>query len=595
MKRDLKAAVLGAGLAGLGWGLAELLATWISPVWVERPLGLALASLGLGLLLALPGLLFARDTREAIAHSLLFLLLLELGMAVATDPPPFQEPAWYVSNPLALLLGACAIAGLGWLVRRVGPIWGLTLLVLGLPFSRSSRLPAVETEAPTGPNLLLVTLDTTRADRIGAYGYAGAQTPHMDALAARGLRFDQAYAQIAVTGPSHTTLMSGQGTWTHETLLNGVPIPPDQELLAEQLHARGYNTGAFVSAYVLDGDKGFERGFEVYDDDFSSLRSDGLLGMRVKAAAVRRFRPDEVLERRGDRTVDAALDWLGGQEQSFFLWVHLFDPHGPYTPPAPYDDLYRGDPRDPAHTSMSEIDPEEVAPYLRESLQGITDVEQVLAWYDGEIAFSDAQIGRLLDAVPEDTIVVVVADHGEAFGEHGVWFDHGDDLFDASTRVPLIFAGPGIERGVRYDMAELTDVAPTLQGLMGLETPAGLDGRDLLSGGRSSARGLAYDRPANLEARAADPTLRPSFRVVSLRSSESRFVHREAPGFADELYLSPEGEGYRPHDEVDVAAHHELGPLQDQAEALLSGDAQRSMVELSEDERLRLEALGYME
>jgi arylsulfatase A-like enzyme len=593
--REVQGRILGAGLAGLGWGFAEFSATLLSPVWVERPLGLALLSLALGLLFALPGALLGRGAREALALSLLGMLALEMALAVATDPPPFQDPAWYVGNPLALMVGLAAIVGAGLLVRRVGPAWALSLLVLGLPFGGLRALEGVDELDPAGPSVLLVTLDTTRADHIGAYGHAAARTPHMDALAARGIRFDQAYAQIAVTGPSHTTMMTGTGTWTHATLLNGVPVPEDRAVLAEELRGLGWQTGAFVSAYVLDGDKGFERGFEVYDDDFSSLRSEGLLGLRLRAAAVRRFRPDLVLERRGDRTVDAALDWLEGRDGGFLLWVHLFDPHGPYVPPAPYDEFYRGDPRDPAHTSMSQVDPEEVAPYLRESLAGVTDVDWVLAQYDGEIAFADAQLGRLLEAIPEDTVVVVVGDHGEAFGEHGVWFDHGDDLYDASTRVPFILAGPGIDPAVRQDLVELTDLAPTLYGLLGVEPPEGMDGRDLLRGGRSSARGLAYDRPANLEARAEDPSLRPSFRVVSLRSSDSRYVHREAPGHPDTLFLSPEGEGYRPHDEVDVAPHHDLGVLQRQAQGLLSGDAQRSMVELSEDERLRLEALGYME
>ncbi len=596
MKGDWKGRILGAGLAGLGWGLAEFMATLFSSVWVERPLALASASLALGLLFSVPGAVLGRGAREAIAYALLGLVSLELALAIATDPPPFQEAAWYVANPLALVLGLGALVGLGLLVRRVGPLWALSLVALGLPFGRARLLDPVQVaHPPSGPSVLLVTLDTTRADHIGAYGHTGAQTPNLDALAQRGLRFDQAYAQIAVTGPSHATILTGTGSWTHDTLLNGVPLPTDQPVLAEQLRAHGYVTGAFVSAYVLDGDKGFRRGFEVYDDDFSSLRSEGLLGSRLKAAAVRRFWPDQILERRGDLTVDAALDWLEGQDQRFFLWVHLFDPHGPYEPPAPYDELYRGDPRDPAHTSMSAVDPEEVAPYLRQSLSGITDVDWVLAQYDGEIAFADAQLGRLVEGIPRDTLVVVAGDHGEAFGEHGVWFDHGDDLYDASTRVPLILAGPGVDPGVRQDLAELTDLAPTIYGLLGLAAPEGMDGRDLLLGGRGTARGLAYDRPANLQARAADPDLRPSFRVVSLRSADSRYVHREAPGFEDTLFLSDAGQGYRPHSEIDVAPHHDLAPLRAQARGLLSGDAQRSMVELSEDERLRLEALGYME
>ncbi|MDP6934694.1 MAG: sulfatase-like hydrolase/transferase, partial [Myxococcota bacterium] len=310
--------------------------------------------------------------------------------------------------------------------------------------------------------------------------------------------------------------------------------------------------------------------------------------------------------------VDAALDWMQGVgDQPFGLWVHLFDPHGPYLPPPPWDTAYyEGDPRDPAHDSMEQVS--EVATYLERSLQGITDLAWVQAQYAGEVSYADEQLGRLLNGLESlghdnDTLVVVAGDHGESLGEHGVWFDHGDDLSEAATRVPLLFQWPGhLEAGAVVDHpVELTDVAPTISSLLGLSVPTDSDGISLVrwmipdgpeSGPvRPFSRAICFDRQANLTAREQGTIERPTYRMVALRDTVGRLVSRESEDSADRYYIVDE-----------QGREHEAAPpgntAQDMAAMarnLLSGMTdqalERSTTELDPTTRARLEALGYVE
>jgi arylsulfatase A-like enzyme len=481
------------------------------------------------------------------------------------------------------------------------------------PALRWQTAPIRPAPSAGAQSVVIVTLDTTRADHLGVYG-ARTATPNLARLAAEGVLYEAALAPIPVTGPSHTSLMTGLGPWTHGVLLNGIPAPIDRVTLAERLAAQGYRTGAFVSAYVLNHTIGLSRGFTTYDDDFSSLKgAEALLGARLLAAVSRNLNPDEVLERQGGATIDDAVAWLGAGDTSrpYLLWVHLFDPHGPYAPPAPYDTAYyEGDPRSPAHTSMAEATG--VAAYLQDSLRGVTDAAWVVAQYDGEISYADAQLGRLLDAIDARadagrTVVVVAGDHGESLGEHGVWFNHGDDLYDPSLHVPLVMRGAGLPAGTRVpEVVELIDVAPTIYALLGLDGPEGMDGRVLPPTGASaaqSARAIAFDREANLAARKAGQLSKPTHRMVGLRSPSALFVLREAEGFDDELYLGEPGPPLSPLPEVsslDAMLAEPSGlatveTLRARAEALLGGDVARSSVELSPEEKARLEALGYLD
>ncbi len=296
--------------------------------------------------------------------------------------------------------------------------------------------------APPGsaaPNLLLVTLDTTRADRIGAWGDSSARTPRLDALARQGLRFARCDTAAPITLPSHATLLTGLLPPRHGVRDNGTfALAGRFESVAERLAAAGYDTAAVVSAVVLARRHGLDQGFRLYDDDLGAGYAEGT----------------EVAERTAEATTAAALAALGRLRPPFFLWVHYYDPHEEYRPPSRF--VAAGGGRD--------------------------------RLYAGEIAYMDEQIGRLLDALPEKTAVVAVGDHGEMLGEHGE-ATHGLLPFAGARRVPLLLAGPGVPPGEVSDcLTRTADVTPTLLALAGVAVPPGLDGVDLLAPGRGCGR-----------------------------------------------------------------------------------------------------------
>jgi arylsulfatase A-like enzyme/tetratricopeptide (TPR) repeat protein len=308
----------------------------------------------------------------------------------------------------------------------------------------------------SGPrNLLLISLDTVRADRLGSYHYAAAQTPHIDALAKNGLRFEQATTVVPLTLPAHASLMTGTFPGWHGVRDNGgFYLDDDQLTLAEILRDHGFRTGGFVGAFVLDGRWGIAQGFDRYFDDFD-------LDKFGNAAAM------DMIQRPGAEVVDRALEWLRAeQQQPFFAWVHLYDAHTPYEAPAVVQSQF---------------------PRTRDGA------------YDAEIAYADAQVGRLVDALRSDgrldqTLVVVVADHGEMLGEHGE-LTHGFFIYEAATHIPLILNGPGVPSGVVSDQVRIVDVVPTALSLLGISTPPVVQGTDLMP----LARGQHLDLVAHSE------------------------------------------------------------------------------------------------
>ncbi|MEL6349411.1 MAG: sulfatase-like hydrolase/transferase [Myxococcota bacterium] len=272
----------------------------------------------------------------------------------------------------------------------------------------STAPPAAAAKTP----VLLLTLDTTRADRIGAWGHTLARTPNLDALAARGTRFARAFAPVPLTIPSHSTMFTGLLPPRHGVHTNGdARLSDDAVTLAERLQAAGWQTHAAVGAYVTQAHWGFGQGFDAYADEL------GLPSDRLNWRA----------ERRADAVVDDALAAL--DDGAEFLWVHVFDAHSPYEPPEAYA---TGRP------------------------------------YDDEIAFVDAQVGRLLQALPADTLIVVSGDHGEAFGAGGEQ-EHGLLLTRETLHVPLLFAGPGVPAGEVVNVpVSLADITPTLLNLLGV-------------------------------------------------------------------------------------------------------------------------------
>ena len=286
-------------------------------------------------------------------------------------------------------------------------------------------------------SVLLITLDTTRADRLGCYGYSQAQTPVLDRLAEQGVLFERAYAPVPLTLPSHASMLTGLYPPEHGLHNNGQgALPQSLPTLATQLQAAGYETGAFVAAFVLDHKFGLQRGFETYNDDLSQA-DPSLHGHH-------QYRDASLV-------IDAALNWLRPRSRKpFFCWVHLFDAHYPYMT---HEDRY-----------------------------GDQFVERP---YDAELAYVDEQIGRLLLTLKESgaleyTIIVVVGDHGESLGEHGE-LAHSMTIYDATLRVPLLVVSPG-ESKPGHRVAEpvsLVDLTSTLLDLLGLRPLPQVSGRSL--------------------------------------------------------------------------------------------------------------------
>lgn len=290
---------------------------------------------------------------------------------------------------------------------------------------------AVEISLP--PNVLLVTIDTLRADHVGVYGYDVAHTPHLDSLAARGVLFENAMASVPITLPSHASLLTGQHPPRHGVRHNGLHRISDQsKTLAEVLADGGYQTGAVVGAVVLAGETGLRQGFAHYDDAGSRLATE----------------ESGFLERPAIEVSDRALALLRELSEPFFLWVHYYDPHEDWRAPAAWSKRFVNRP------------------------------------YDAEIAYTDAQLGRVLRALESDgrlgrTLVVLTSDHGESLGEHGDR-THSYGLHETTLHVPLMIVGPDIPAGKRVvDVVSLVDLAPTLLALTGMKPLANADGRSL--------------------------------------------------------------------------------------------------------------------
>jgi arylsulfatase A-like enzyme/cytochrome c-type biogenesis protein CcmH/NrfG len=298
-------------------------------------------------------------------------------------------------------------------------------------------------------NLVLVTLDTTRADRLGCYGSREVSTPNLDRVAAGGVLFENAISPTPLTLPAHCSLMTGLFPAAHGVRDNGgFKLAPERVTLAEVLKSHGWATGGFIAAYVLDHRWGIAQGFDRYFDDFD----------------LSKFKTVSMgdIQRPGNEVVDKALEWIGApavRDRPFFAWVHLYDPHAPYDPPEPFASRYRNHP------------------------------------YDGEIAWTDSLVGRLLAGldrlgIRERTVLAIIGDHGESLGEHGET-GHGFFLYEPTTRVPFLLAGPypGLTGKRLRTVVRHVDLMPTLLELLGVKDGPPVQGRSLvpLITGKSSA------------------------------------------------------------------------------------------------------------
>jgi arylsulfatase A-like enzyme/Flp pilus assembly protein TadD len=424
---------------------------------------------------------------------------------------------------------------------RLPAVPASVLLAVSLFASSGCARPPTPPPPATKPNVLLVTLDTTRADHLGAYGYASAATPNLDRLAASGVRFDQALSSVPLTLPSHASLMTGRQPYSHGVRNNGhFRLAPDVPTLAEAFAAGGYDTAAFVSSFVLDRQFGLDRGFAHYD---AALDPAGGGTSSLE------------LERRGDRTVAAASGWLAARTSTrpLFLWVHLYDPHDPYVPPLPFRERFTSAP------------------------------------YDGEIAFDDALVGTLLDNSGyrrSSTLVVVAGDHGESLGEHGE-STHGLFVYESALRVPLIMAGAGISApSVVTEPVRLIDVAPTIAAVAGVALqPA--DGRSLRP--LLDKQPMAEDSPPGYA-----ETYFPQFfmgwsPLRSMRAGRWKYIDAPTPELYDLAADPAERTNVIEREQAAAAS------LERALKSTVTAATNRmTPTPLSEDARQRLASLGYV-
>ena len=299
-----------------------------------------------------------------------------------------------------------------------------------------SQKPAGKVNPATKPNVLLITVDTLRADHVGCYGYSGVQTPCIDGLARAGVLFTQAYTPVPITLPSHTTIMTGQYPIQTGVRDNGTfRVSEKSSTLAEIFHQQGYRTAAFVSAYVLDSRYGLNQGFDCYDDTLNPKGQVTFLDS----------------ERNAEQVTEAALSWISRNAGSrFFTWIHYYDPHASYHPPSPFAEQYADHP------------------------------------YDGEIAYTDHWIGVLLDrlkdlGILDNTLLVLTADHGEGLGEHREK-THAIFIYDTTLHVPLILRYPKKLPAAKRigEFVRTLDIMPTVLSLAGIPTPSSCSGVDLM-------------------------------------------------------------------------------------------------------------------
>jgi choline-sulfatase len=416
-------------------------------------------------------------------------------------------------------------------------------LALAAALVACRRAPA---PVATARHVVIVTIDTLRADRLGCYGARDVATPRLDRIAASGALAVEASAHVPLTRPSHVSIFTGLLPLEHGIRDNVSPaVVPGVPLLAELFRKDGFATGAFVSSVVLESQSGLDRGFDVYADSF--------LGSSGDAPFL------NTVQKKGEKTIEEAVAWLRGQSgRRVFLWLHLYEPHDPYEPPEPYASRYSGRP------------------------------------YDGEVAYSDELVGRFEDALAslglrETTLLVVTSDHGEGLGEHDESL-HGFFAYQSTLRVPFLLRGPGIPAGRRLERTvRLVDVFPTVLELAGLARPG-----ELALSGRSLAAALR-GAPEPDEPTTYAETLVPllQFGWSDLRAiRDGRFKYIEAP--RPELYDLREDPGER-HDLAREKAPQAAAMRATLAKLLeREKEARRDGAAPSDETIERLGALGYV-
>ncbi len=466
-------------------------------------------------------------------------------------------------------------------------------------------------DEPSRPDILFLTIDTLRADHLSSYGYPRATSPVLDRLAAEGVRFDQAAVQWPKTGPSFASMLTATYPKNNGIVRKvGIQVPNDFHLLAEEMAARGYQTHAVVSNGALGADFQFDQGFESYVETWK--RDPPEPGGDANGAAAVTAWATGLLDRIvGDGSGE------NGRRRPYFFWVHYLDPHAPYRPPPAYRDRFQDDEHfDPSQKVLVDATRErrEMGGIGTEQAEdGRDDLAFYLARYDAEIAYADAEIGKLLDTMRgrgllENVVTVVTSDHGESLGEHGYYFDHGRFAFQTCLRVPFIVHFPGrIAAGVDPDPVQLIDLAPTLLEFAGVELDGGrwMQGRSLA--GRLVGRRLDPTRPAYAFSEAGYGRQHLWQRVV--RDRRYKLIDA-AEGHAQRIVAGEVGKQFALFDlvedpaetrnlfderpEVAASLRQVLGRWYDQPFDAIAG-VEGEVGEMDQSTREQLKALGYLQ
>lgn len=475
--------------------------------------------------------------------------------SVNPETPTPQEPPrprggrawWQWVIGIGFILAGAGSYALRW-VEKNHPEWLLTIAASEtLPLKLPPDTKTVET-VPVSPgslegmNVLLITMDTTRADRLGYYGNGDIETPAMDALATGGVFFSRAITTSPTTLPSHSSILTGLFPFHHGARMNGqTRLAPEHETMAEILGAKGYKTAAYVSAFVLAKEFGTAQGFEVYDDETE----------RFDDAPIHRE-----AERRGDITTDRALEWLkGNAKDKFFLWVHYYDAHAPYELKPGFEKRYEDNA------------------------------------YHGEIAFIDSQVRRLTDFLKssgtrEKTLIVLVGDHGEGLGQHREWA-HGILLYDPTMHVPFLLNCPGKIPANLHIAKEVcvVDVLPTVLSMLGIASPAAVEGTNLCTEW-DEARPIYGETAEGFNQYGLAP-------LLSVRSNRIKYIYAPVP----ELYNLASD----PDEDNDLApaSADTAKKMYRQLQKFFGVDLDKAssvanIVQLSGEDAEKLAALGYV-
>lgn len=426
-------------------------------------------------------------------------------------------------------------------------------------------------DSRVGPNIILISVDTLRPDHLGCYGYGRDTSPAVDEFARESLRFETCFSQAPNTRPSCSSILTG--FLPHETKVfsNTYALPSGVNSIAEILRRNGYKTLAVVSNFVFTGGRGFEQGFDFYDD-------------QMDEEELIRGIPERIAE----HTTSAAVSLMRlNRKDSFFMWIHYQDPHGPYTPRSPYNEMFVNPRLEPieleTNTSVSGIGG--IPSYQK--LPGHSDYNYYVSQYDGEIRYFDEHFGRLIQALKQlgmydDALIILTADHGEGMGERDYYFAHGEFVYGNLIHVPLIVKYGSGHKGVRPEIAQTLDIVPTILEVAGIAPGEGYRGSSLL-GEIPSGRAIFSEKPGM---------------YALIKDGLKLIKHADPP--AMELYNL----GDDPAETTDLASDarydSRLGPLVSDLEEVrkedrLMGKVRSKKPRMSQERADKFKALGYVQ